>query len=160
MFGGYNSIYYEVIASQTSTNCNRLTWRDVVNVKYFCHITVYTITSIFCHNISINKCLANSFTQHDTHFSTPLQFVMAEYNSQGRSSFQQPDLTASDSSIVTTRPFAGQREWPSSYDCRHRANSPFSIIIMFVSFPSILLSPGKSLEHCEIGYMLPQRIAI
>ena len=40
MFGGYNSIYYEVIASQTSTNCNRLTWRDVVNVKYFCHITV------------------------------------------------------------------------------------------------------------------------
>jgi hypothetical protein len=26
MFGGYNSIYYEVIASQTSTNCNRLTW--------------------------------------------------------------------------------------------------------------------------------------
>ena len=42
MFGGYNSIYYEVIASQTSTNCNRLNWRDVVNVKYFCHITVVT----------------------------------------------------------------------------------------------------------------------
>ena len=41
MFGGYNSIYYEDIASQTSTNCNRLTWRDVVNVKYFCHITVH-----------------------------------------------------------------------------------------------------------------------
>jgi hypothetical protein len=40
MFGGYNYIYYEVIASQTSTNCNRLTWCDVVNVKYFCHITV------------------------------------------------------------------------------------------------------------------------
>jgi hypothetical protein len=40
MFGGYNSIYYEVIASQTATNCNRLTWCDVVNVKYFCHITV------------------------------------------------------------------------------------------------------------------------
>jgi len=25
MFGEYNFIYYEVIASQTSTNCNRLT---------------------------------------------------------------------------------------------------------------------------------------
>jgi hypothetical protein len=43
MFGGYNSIYYEVIASKTSTNCNRLTWRDVVNVKYFCHIIVYCL---------------------------------------------------------------------------------------------------------------------
>ena len=42
-----------------------------------------TITSIFCHNISINKCLANSFTQHDTHFSTPLYFVMAEYIAKG-----------------------------------------------------------------------------
>ena len=44
MFGGYNSIYYEVIASQTSTNCNRLTWCDVVNVKYFCHIPVLPVT--------------------------------------------------------------------------------------------------------------------
>ena len=42
-----------------------------------------TITSIFCHNISINKCLANSFTQHDTHFSTSLYFVMAEYIAKG-----------------------------------------------------------------------------
>ena len=31
----------------------------------------------------MNKCLANSFTQHDTHFSTPLYFVMAEYISKG-----------------------------------------------------------------------------
>ena len=27
----------------------------------------------------MNKCLANSFIQHDTHISTPLYFVMAEY---------------------------------------------------------------------------------
>ena len=46
-----------------------------------------TITSIFCHNISINKCLANSFTQHDTHFSTPLYFVMAEYIAKGDNHF-------------------------------------------------------------------------
>jgi hypothetical protein len=28
MFGGYNSIYYEVIASQTSTNCNGQPWNE------------------------------------------------------------------------------------------------------------------------------------
>jgi hypothetical protein len=33
-----------VIASKTSKNCNRLTWCDVVNVKYFCHITVLPVT--------------------------------------------------------------------------------------------------------------------
>ena len=46
-----------------------------------------TITSIFCHNISINKCLANSFTQHDTYFSTPQYFVMAEYIAKGDDHF-------------------------------------------------------------------------
>jgi ABC-type microcin C transport system permease subunit YejB len=50
MFGGYNSIYYEVIASQTSTNCNRLAWRDIVNMKYFWDITVPVILRIFEEN--------------------------------------------------------------------------------------------------------------
>ena len=48
-----------------------------------------TITSIFCHNISISKCLANSFTQHDTHLAPPI-FCNGWVYSQGRSSFPQP----------------------------------------------------------------------
>ena len=48
-----------------------------------------TIASIFCHNISINKCLANSFIQHDTHISTPIYFVMAEYIAKGDNHFHR-----------------------------------------------------------------------
>jgi hypothetical protein len=66
MFGGYNFIYYEVIASQTSTNCNRLTWRDVVNVKYFCHIMYPTVTSARSCNKVDHLFWFTILAQHET----------------------------------------------------------------------------------------------
>jgi len=49
MFGEYNVIYHEVIASQT--NFDRITYCDIANVKYFCHITVYMIGGTYSTSI-------------------------------------------------------------------------------------------------------------
>ena len=79
MFGGYNSIYYEVIASQTSTNCNRLTWHDVVNVKYFCHITVHDVywDVIYPEYLHVRNRLYSSTLY--THIPFPLTYAFYAY---------------------------------------------------------------------------------
>jgi hypothetical protein len=53
----------EVIASQTSTNCNRLIWRDVVIVKLYIDVLENDLWPVIARHFADNEYV-NKFEMH------------------------------------------------------------------------------------------------